>query len=253
MITGERVSTATGGWGPTWERHVAAYAQCGRFLGPGPVLDLGCGVGHSFELLAPRRTIGVDADAASLEGQSRETVCADMRSLPFPDASFDSVLAVQSIEHVPDPERVLDESARVLSVDGVAVFVTPNRLTFGRPNEIIDPYHYIEYDAQQLRILIAHRFHEVHMYGLFGSERVLELLREQARVMERALSLDVLRLRRRLSRRTRQRLYDAALTLARRHPDARAGAITAADYRLDSGPLDEALDLVAVGRAPRAG
>ncbi|HEX4108408.1 MAG TPA: class I SAM-dependent methyltransferase [Solirubrobacteraceae bacterium] len=253
MISGERVSTAVGGWGPTWERHVAAYALCGRFLGPGPVLDLGCGVGHSFELLAPRRTIGVDADEEALRGQARETACADMRALPFPDASFDSVLAVQSIEHVPDADRVLAETARVLSVDGVAVFVTPNRLTFGRPDEIIDPYHYVEYDAQELRLLLSPSFAEVNVYGLFGSERVEALLDDQARTMERVLSLDVLRLRRRLSRRARQRLYDAALTLARRRTDPRASEINAEDYWLDSGPLDAALDLVAVGRAPIAG
>ncbi len=32
-----------------------------------------------------------------------------MRQLPFDDGSFASVLAVQSLEHVPDPERVLTE------------------------------------------------------------------------------------------------------------------------------------------------
>ena len=73
------------------------------------MLDLGCGIGHSYELLAPRETVGVDIDPEALAGQDRETHAADMRDLPFADASFDSVLSVQSIEHVPDPERVLAE------------------------------------------------------------------------------------------------------------------------------------------------
>ena len=64
------------------------------------MLDLGCGVGHSYEALAPRETVGVDIDPAALAGQGRETHVADMRALPFADASFDSVLAVQSLEHV---------------------------------------------------------------------------------------------------------------------------------------------------------
>ena len=69
----------------------------------------------------------------ALEGQGRDTVVADMRALPFDDASFSSVVAVQSIEHVPDPERAVAEAARVLEPDGAAVFVTPNRLTLGDP------------------------------------------------------------------------------------------------------------------------
>ena len=153
-VTGERVSTAEGGFGPTWQRHVAAYRLCAGLLPPeGRVLDLGCGVGHSFRELAPRETVGLDAEASVLEDQDRETVAADMRSIPFGDSSFRSVLAVQSIEHVPDAERVLAEVARVLSDEGVAVLVTPNRLTFGRPDEIIDPYHYVEYDSEQLAAL----------------------------------------------------------------------------------------------------
>ena len=85
-------------------------------------------------------------------GQERETVVADMRSLPFEDRSFSSVLSVQSLEHVPDPERVVAE-ARGCSTSTASDFVTPNRLTLGRPDEIIDPYHYIEFDPEDLRRL----------------------------------------------------------------------------------------------------
>ena len=76
---------------PTWQRHVAAYALCEPELPPGPVLDLGCGVGHSYHLLTPRETVGVDIDALALVGQERETVVADMRVLPFADDRFASV------------------------------------------------------------------------------------------------------------------------------------------------------------------
>ena len=102
-ITGERVVSPAGGFNPTWQRHVAAYALAAPELGPGKVLDLGCGVGHSYHLLAPRETVGLDVDAAALAGQDRETVVADMRDLPFADASFDSVLSVQSLEQSPTP------------------------------------------------------------------------------------------------------------------------------------------------------
>src|SRR5689334_7185146 len=128
QITGERVSTPEAGFNPTWQRHVAAYAVAEPHLPKGRVLDLGCGVGHSYHLLTGRETVGVDIDAGALEGQDRETHVADMRDLPFGDGEFSAVLSVQSLEHVPDPEKVVAEAARVVAADGVVVFVTPNRL-----------------------------------------------------------------------------------------------------------------------------
>jgi SAM-dependent methyltransferase len=216
------------------------------------VLDLGCGVGHSYDRLAPRQTVGVDLDAAALAGQARQTVVADMRALPFPDASFSSVVAVQSIEHVAEADSVLAEVARVLEPEGTAVFVTPNRLTFGRPDEIIDPYHYVEYDAEELRRLCSPWFAEVELQGLFGSPRYLELFDEERRRLDRLLRADRLRLRRALPRWVRQRLYDLALTRARRGANPRAAAIRPEDFELRREPLATCLDLVAVGRRPKA-
>ncbi len=111
-VTGERETA--GGFNPTRRRHVAAYALSVPRFGPGKLLDLGCGVGHSYHLLGPRETVGVDVDPGALAGQERKTVVSDMRELPFADASFASVLSVQSLEHVPDPERAVAEVARVL-------------------------------------------------------------------------------------------------------------------------------------------
>jgi SAM-dependent methyltransferase len=252
IVTGERVITPAAGFNPTWQRHVAAYARCEPLLGPGPVLDLGCGIGHSYALLAPRRTVGVDIDADVLAGQGRETVQADMRALPFPDASFGSVLAVQSIEHVPDPERVIAEAARVLDRDGVAVFVTPNRLRFARPDEIIDPYHYVEYDPDQLHALCAASFAAVEVRGLFGSPRYLEFVAREHGQLDRLLRLDPLRLRRAVPRAARQALYDLMLSRARRKPDELAGEITVEDFELRADAAATAFDLVAICATPRS-
>lgn len=249
-VTGERVTTAEGGFNPTYQRHVAAYAAAAQLLPPGRVLDLGAGIGHSYELLTPRESVAVDLDAAALRGQRRETAVADMRALPFPDASFASVLSVHSIEHVPDPGRALAEVCRVLEPGGSALFVTPNRLTFGRPEEIIDPYHYVEYDADELQALCAGFFERVELRGLFGSPRYLELTAGERRTLDRLLRLDPLRLRRLVPRRARQRTYDRMLTRSRRHPDPAAAAIEPADFELRPEPLAECLDLVALCRAP---
>ena len=242
--------TSEGGFNPAWQRHVAAYKFLEPNFGPGPVLDLGCGIGHSYDLLAPRETIGIDIDAGALEGQERETVVADMRNLPFGDGEYSSLLSVHSIEHVPDPERVLAEVARVLSPDGVAVFVTPNRLTFGRPDEIIDPFHYLEFDPRELEDLCRPYFDEVRIKGIFGSPAYMEIHDEERVTLDRLLKLDPLRLRRMLGMKVKQRLYDALLRHFRKEEDPRAATITPADFRLGDDDLDSSLDLVAICRGP---
>jgi SAM-dependent methyltransferase len=248
-VSGERVTSSAGGFNPTWQRHVAAYGLCAERLPGGRVLDLGCGVGHSFRLLAPRETVGVDLEPAALAGQERETHLADMRELPFADGSFGSVLAVQSLEHVPDPERVLAEARRVLAPGGVAVFVTPNRLSFGPPTEIVDPYHRVEFSAAELRKACAGSFGSVEVLGIFGSPRYLRLVAAERRTLERVLAVDRFGLRHALPRRVRQILYDLALRWRRGGADPDAAAIEVGDFSLRGEPLEEALDLVAVCRA----
>jgi SAM-dependent methyltransferase len=247
-ISGERVSTAEGGFNPSYQRHAAEYQLAAAFLPPGRVLDLGCGIGHTYRALAPRETVGVDVDADSLAAQDRETHAADMRALPFADRSFASVVAIHSIEHVPDPERVLAEVVRVLEPGGRAVFATPNRLTFGRPDEIIDPYHFIEYDADQLRALCSAYFDTVEVLGVHGSPRYQAIHDDERRDLDRLLARDPLRLRRLVPRRTRQRLYDRRLSADRAAPRPGALDIGPEDFRLSGGELERAIDLIACCR-----
>ena len=246
MITGERVSTPEGGFNPTFQRHVAAYRLCAPLLPEGRVLDLGCGVGHSYRELAPRESVGVDIAEAVLAGQDRETHVADMVELPFANGAFESVLSVQSIEHVRSPERALVEIARVLAPGGRAVLVTPNRLTFGRHEEIIDPYHYAEYDSEELRRLCSGFFARVEVLGLHGSPRYQALVAAEGKQLDRLLALDPLRLRRLVPRRVRQLLYDRRLTASRSKPLPGALEIEPADFHLSPQRVDSSLDLVAV-------
>jgi SAM-dependent methyltransferase len=244
--TGERVVTAAGGFNPTWQRHVAAYALADGILPEGRMLDLGCGIGHSFHLLAPRETVGLDISADALRGQERDRIVADMRVLPLRAGAVASVLSIQSLEHVPDPELVVAEVARLLAPGGTALFVTPNRLTFGRPDEIIDPFHFREFDHLELAELCRKYFGEVRMTGLFGSAAYMEIIGEERAKLDRLLAKDPLRLRRLVPTRAKQWLYDAVLLRNRDKPDARAEAIGVEDFFLQDTDLLEALDVCAI-------
>lgn len=245
-VSGERIVTQRGGFNASWQRHAACYAFAGRFLGPGLVLDVGCGTGHAQEQLAPRRVIGLDQDLAALAGHGRQSLAADMRALPFPPRSFRSVVCIHAIEHVADPDPLMAESVRVLEAGGAAVYVTPNRLTFGMPDEIIDPYHYVEYDPEELRTLCRQYFRSVEVFAVSGSPRYMELYDQERRELRALLRRDPLRLRRLVPRRIRRFLYDWKLTRARLREDGAASVLTIDDFELRSDDLDRGLDLMAV-------
>ncbi|GII79361.1 methyltransferase [Sphaerisporangium rufum] len=117
-------------------------------VGPGHrVLDLGCGGGrHAFEVL--RRgadVVAFDQDAAELEGvaamftamdkagevpdgATSEVVTGDALAMPFPDGSFDRVIAAEVLEHIPDDMAAMREIHRVLKPGGLAAFTVPSFL-----------------------------------------------------------------------------------------------------------------------------
>lgn len=88
---------------------------------PDRVLEVGVGEGEVFDRVrarwadVPYAAIDLpDADlAADWRRRGLDGMFADIERLPFPDASFDLVLAIEVLEHVPDPERAVAELARV--------------------------------------------------------------------------------------------------------------------------------------------
>ena len=88
-------------------------------LGPvngGSVLDAGASGGRFLGLLNAKRGVGVNFLPACVEkirSDGYEGVQGDVEALPFADKSFDYVICCETIEHVLNPVRALNELARV--------------------------------------------------------------------------------------------------------------------------------------------
>ena len=88
---------------------------------PASILEVGVGEGEILQRLRQRFPIaeatGVDLDDPELmaEWKRRNLPCevGDATALRFADGEFDLVLAIEVLEHVPDPDRALAELARV--------------------------------------------------------------------------------------------------------------------------------------------
>ncbi len=98
----------------------------------GVILDLGVGTARipiNIRRFSDRHTIcALDISQSMLEiaaknietGEALDIHCvrADMKRLPFPDASVDMVVSHVAMHHLPEPTRMLKEAARVLKHEG---------------------------------------------------------------------------------------------------------------------------------------
>ena len=80
------------------------------------VLDIACGDGYGSSILAKvaADVHGVDIDEASIESAELRYPTVNFRvgdaaKLPFSDGQFDVAVSFETLEHVPDPQAMLDE------------------------------------------------------------------------------------------------------------------------------------------------
>ena len=103
------------------------YARDGRSC----ILDIGCGTGAMLDDLKPfGAVIGADFSPEALQfcvtrGAPADLARADVRRLPFADASFDVVTAMDIIEHIDDDKAASSEIFRVLKPGGRLLVTVP--------------------------------------------------------------------------------------------------------------------------------
>jgi SAM-dependent methyltransferase len=128
------------------EHYQAALKEHAR----GRLLDLGCGSVPLFEAYRGLVDEILCVDwLASLHQQQHVDAFADLtQSLPLGDSTFDTVLLSDVLEHIPNPERLVAEIARVLRPGGCTVVGVPFLYWL---HEI--PYDFNRYTRYQLERL----------------------------------------------------------------------------------------------------
>jgi SAM-dependent methyltransferase len=135
-----------------WEREpiLAWVAQTARELAPGSrVLDVGAGDAPYQEFFAHTEYVTSDWAQSVHEGAGAADVVAAADDLPLAGESFDAVLLLQVLEHVPAPVRVLAELRRVLRPGGAITLTAP---LAWEQHEM--PHDYFRYTAPGLEHLL---------------------------------------------------------------------------------------------------
>jgi 2-polyprenyl-3-methyl-5-hydroxy-6-metoxy-1,4-benzoquinol methylase len=133
------------------------------------VLDIGCGDGAYISRVAPksRSVVGVDADFFGVREARRKLAEAgipNVRCLQLPISGipaklakmvdrFDVVYAMDVIEHLPDPDDLVDVAARMVQPEGVVLIGTP---IFVRA-DLVSPYHVREFQVAEIRETLEKR------------------------------------------------------------------------------------------------
>ena len=242
QLTGERTAPGHARENYWFRRHEVAYAWLAhrwRGLG-GVVVDAGSGEGYGAEMLRSglgSQVLALEFDqAAAIHAAASyphvATLRANLDALPLASGTVDLVVSMQVIEHLWDLGRFIAECRRVLRPDGIVVLATPNRLTFSpglaRGEKPTNPFHVEEFDASQVHgMLQAAGFGDIELWGLHHGPGIAEDL--VPRQVEAALADE----------------WPLGLV-------AEVGAVTTADFVIRADGIDESLDLIGIGRAPRS-
>jgi SAM-dependent methyltransferase len=230
-LTGERTVPGIAREQYWFARHEVVY----RWLAPRTsgltVLEAGSGEGYGAQILheAGARVVALDYDQTAIRHSaatySIPHLQANLAALPV--STVDCVVSLQVIEHLWDLRRFLQEVRRVADWTCLS---TPNRLTFSpglaRGQKPTNPFHVEEFDAEQLRDLVAQAgFTDITVHGLFHGPRLASRPTLIADQIEAALSEH----------------WGEEL-------EQFVAATTPADFTFDTGPLAESLDLIVVAR-----
>ena len=139
----------------------------------GDVLDFGCGSGPYRDLLSNASTYtGLEYDTPENRENKRADIFYDGETIPLEDSSMDGVLSTQTLEHVPNPERVVEEWHRILRRGGRLLVTMP----------FMWPEHEMPYDFQRYTARGLCRLFEKKGFAVLSQKRLLTDCRAPAQL-----------------------------------------------------------------------
>ena len=164
-----------------------------RLGGRGRLLDVGCATGVLVEAARARgwTAVGIDVSSfavAQCHGRGLDVRHGDLVNTGLEPEQFDAVVLDDTIEHLPDPDRALQQVYRVLRSGGLVTLNTPNeggwlRRVMGRHwFHCKPPEHLYYFSPRTLRTLLERRGFRRVETRLSGKEVTIRYLCDRTRV-----------------------------------------------------------------------
>jgi len=134
------------------------------------VLDAGSGEGQYRRAFDRQKYLGIDLTVGDASwNYSGIDVCGDLAALPLRSGAFAAAVNIVTLEHVPEPARVVCELARVLEPGGRLLLIAPHEW-----EEHQQPHDYFRYTRYGLRYLLERAgFTEIDIHPVGGIFRLV--------------------------------------------------------------------------------
>jgi len=155
----------------TLRLHLDRYEFAARHLRAGRLLDMACGVGYGTRTLCDRAAVpvdalGVDISQAAIDyaqghyaQEGTRYLCSDAMKFRD-DEGFDNIVSIETIEHLPDPGRFVDQIVALLRPGGVLVSSVPTT-----PSVDANPHHLHDFTERSFRRLFTkHGLEEIEAF-----------------------------------------------------------------------------------------
>ncbi len=178
-FTGERYLPTIGG--NIYLEHMHRYHLAKQFVEGKDVLDIAGGEGFGAALLAEtaRSVVAIDISDEAVrhaqlkyKGENISFVVGSCENIPLPSDSVDVVISFETLEHIEDHDRFMQEIKRVMRPDGLLIISTPEKHAYTVATGVSNPFHIRELLKAEFNDLLGKHFAHVSMHGqkiVFGS------------------------------------------------------------------------------------
>jgi len=240
-------------------QHQKAYSFCERFVKGKNILEIGSGSGYGTNRLArnAKSIIAIDKDKASIKNSKKKYNSANINFISckienyFSNEKFDVIISLQVIEHLKNPEILLEKIHHLLEKNGVFIISTPNRLTQSYKE---NPYHYKEYSSKELFYMLSRHFREIDLYGLFGDTSIIKREEKRKRYISSSWKKCIITLIKFIPRKYKQFIFDVSSFFIREIIDRKLNgttSITEKNFKIFKNKTKDSLDIIAVSKKLR--
>ncbi|MDD5269599.1 MAG: methyltransferase domain-containing protein [Candidatus Omnitrophica bacterium] len=160
-----------------YARHEQRYRYFLEHIAAGDhILDIACGSGYGTAILASKAAFvhGVDGDETTVKYARRHYAQTNIKfSVSRAESAaieekYDKVISVETIEHIADPGKFLENVRQWLKPGGELWFTCPLASQVSGPSA--NPFHVSEMTLEQLKALVAGHFKDHRIFNLSGKD-----------------------------------------------------------------------------------